>query len=124
MCGKVRGAARAFRPCDKGAVSHCIIGPRSGNSAATIGEAIESALAQDFRDREIIIVNDGSTDATGEMLRNYGERIRVIEQANRGQSAACNTAIAAAPGEYLAFLDSDEYWLPSRHHVDGRCAQG
>src|SRR5208282_3266674 len=58
------------------------------NAAATIGEAIESALAQDFRDREIIVVNDGSTDSTGEVLRRYGDRIRVIEQANRGETGA------------------------------------
>jgi glycosyltransferase involved in cell wall biosynthesis len=84
------------------------------NAAATIGEAIESALAQDFRDREIIVVNDGSTDSTGEVLRKYGDRIRVIEQTNHGQSRARNVAIAAAQGEYLAFLDSDDYWLPGR----------
>jgi len=84
------------------------------NAAATIGEAIESALAQDFRDREIIVVNDGSTDSTGEVLRRYGDRIRVIEQANRGETGARNAAIAAAQGEYLAFLDSDDYWLPGR----------
>jgi len=84
------------------------------NSAATIGEAIESALSQDFCDREIIVVNDGSTDSTGDVLRTYGDRIRVIEQSNRGRSAACNTGIAAARSEYLAFLDSDDYWLPNR----------
>jgi glycosyltransferase involved in cell wall biosynthesis len=84
------------------------------NSEATIVEAIESALEQDFRDTEIIVVNDGSTDSTAEILCNYGERIRVIEQANSGQSAACNAAIDVARGDYLAFLDSDDYWLPSR----------
>lgn len=84
------------------------------NVAATIGQAVDSALAQDFPDKEIIVVNDGSTDSTGEVLRSYGDRIRVIEQDNRGQSGACNVAIGAAQGEYLAFLDSDDYWLPGR----------
>lgn len=84
------------------------------NAADTIGQAIESALAQDFRDMEIIVVNDGSTDGTREILRNYGDRIRVIDQINRGQAAARNVAIAASQGEYLAFLDADDYWLPGR----------
>jgi glycosyltransferase involved in cell wall biosynthesis len=84
------------------------------NAARTLGEAIESALAQDFPGKEIIVVNDGSTDSTAAVLRTYGDRIRVIEQKNRGQSAARNAAIAAAGGEYLAFLDSDDYWLPGR----------
>jgi glycosyltransferase involved in cell wall biosynthesis len=84
------------------------------NAAGTIAEAIESALAQDFPGKEIIVVNDGSTDSTAAVLRTYGNRIRVIAQKNGGQSAARNVAIAAAGGEYLAFLDSDDYWLPGR----------
>jgi glycosyltransferase involved in cell wall biosynthesis len=83
------------------------------NAAMTIRQAVESALAQNY-EKEIIVVNDGSTDLTGEMLHGYGTRIRLIEQANRGETAARNTAIAAARGEYLAFLDSDDYWLPNR----------
>src|ERR1700752_4809634 len=83
------------------------------NAAATIRQAVDSALAQNY-DKEIIVVNDGSTDLTGEILYSYGKRIRLIEQANRGETAARNTAIAAARGDYLAFLDSDDYWLPNR----------
>lgn len=83
------------------------------NAAATICHAVDSALAQDY-DKEIIVVNDGSNDLTGEMLRGYGSRIRLIDQVNQGETAARNTAIRAARGEYLAFLDSDDYWLPNR----------
>lgn len=83
------------------------------NAAATIGEAIDSALAQTFRDFELIVVNDGSTDRTGEILKAYGERIRLISQANAGLSAARNAALKDARGEYVAFLDADDIWAPS-----------
>ena len=85
------------------------------NNAATVGRAIESALAQDFEDTiEVIAVNDGSTDASGEILRGFGGRIRLIEQANRGAAAARNAGAAAATSEYLAFLDADDEWLPEK----------
>ena len=84
------------------------------NSAATIGRAIDSALAQDLSGAEILVVNDGSTDTTRAVLDSYGEKIRIIERSNGGQSAACNTGMAAAGGKYLAFLDADDYWLPGR----------
>jgi hypothetical protein len=80
------------------------------NAAATIGEAIDSALAQTFQDFELIVVNDGSTDRTGEILENYGERIRTITQPNAGLSAARNAALKIAHGEYVAFLDADDIW--------------
>jgi glycosyltransferase involved in cell wall biosynthesis len=81
------------------------------NGAATVGAAIDSALAQDFDGQEIIVVNDGSTDDTAQILAAYGSRIRVITQENRGLAAARNAGCAIAKGEYLAFLDADDEWF-------------
>ncbi|HEY1851598.1 MAG TPA: glycosyltransferase [Candidatus Binataceae bacterium] len=83
------------------------------NGAATIAEAIDSALAQSYRDLEVIVVNDGSTDATAEVLRRYDGRIRVIDRKNGGIAAARNTGVAATQSEYLAFLDCDDIWAPA-----------
>jgi glycosyltransferase involved in cell wall biosynthesis len=63
---------------------------------------------------EVIVVNDGSTDASAEILRGFGDRIRVIDQPNRGAASARNTGAAAAHGDYLAFLDADDLWLPNK----------
>jgi len=83
------------------------------NGAATIAEAIDSALAQTYTGVEVIVVNDGSTDATAEVLRRYEDRIKVIDRPNGGIAAARNTGAAAASGEYLAFLDCDDIWMPA-----------
>ena len=83
------------------------------NGAATIAEAIDSALAQSYRDLEVIVVNDGSTDATAEVLRRYDGRIKVIDRKNGGIAAARNTGVAASQSEYLAFLDCDDIWAPA-----------
>jgi glycosyltransferase involved in cell wall biosynthesis len=83
------------------------------NGATTVAEAIDSALAQTYTDLEVIVVNDGSTDATGEVLRRYASHIKVIDRPNGGIAAARNTGVAAATGEYLAFLDSDDIWMPA-----------
>lgn len=84
------------------------------NRCAMLGKAVDSVLHQDYPDTEIIVVDDGSTDATREMLHSYGKRIRIIRQENRGVSAARNRGIAAAEGELIAFLDSDDLWLPGK----------
>lgn len=84
------------------------------NGAATLPAAIDSALAQDFDGHEVIVVNDGSTDGTAAILAGYGDRIRTIDQANRGSNRSRNPAIALARGEYVAFLDADDIWLPGR----------
>jgi glycosyltransferase involved in cell wall biosynthesis len=84
------------------------------NSAATLRAAIDGALAQEFEGQEIIVVNDGSTDGTAAILASYGDRIRSVEQANRGFNPARNSAIRIACGEYFAFLDADDIWLPGR----------
>ena len=83
------------------------------NGAATIAEAIDSALAQSYRDLEVIVVNDGSTDATAEVLRRYEGRIKVIDRKNGGIAAARNTGVAVTQSEYLAFLDCDDIWAPT-----------
>ena len=82
----------------------------SYNYARYLREAIDSALGQTCAPLEVIVVDDGSTDATPEVLESYGDRIRVIRQNNQGVAAARNAGIAAARGEYVAFLDSDDLW--------------
>jgi glycosyltransferase involved in cell wall biosynthesis len=84
------------------------------NVAWCIGRAVDSVLAQDFRMRELIVINDGSTDDTASVLAGYGDAIVVLHQQNRGMSAARNAGIRAARGEYIAFLDSDDWWLPTK----------
>ncbi len=77
------------------------------NRAALLGSAIDSALAQG-EGFEVIVVDDGSTDDTAILLAGYGNRIRVLRQANKGPSAARNLAAKAAHGDYLFFADSDD----------------
>jgi glycosyltransferase involved in cell wall biosynthesis len=80
-------------------------------------EAVESALAQTYSAIEIIVVDDGSTDDTRQRLAHYSDRIRYIHQENKGLSAARNTGIAAAKGEYIAFLDSDDAFHPRKTEI-------
>jgi glycosyltransferase involved in cell wall biosynthesis len=77
-------------------------------------EAVESVLAQTFTDFELIVVDDGSTDESEVKLRRLGTPIRVICQPRRGVAAARNAGASAAKGRYLAFLDSDDLWLPEK----------
>ncbi|MCZ2291213.1 MAG: glycosyltransferase [Burkholderiales bacterium] len=84
------------------------------NAAWCVRKAIDSALAQDFRAHQIIVVNDGSTDDTLAVLRSYGEAIRIVDQRNGGMSNARNAGLRAARGEFVAFLDSDDWWLPGK----------
>jgi len=84
------------------------------NAERTIEEAVDSALAQDLKDHEIVAVNDGSTDSTSAILERYADKIKVIHQPNRGLSAARNAAIAGSASKYIALLDSDDQWLPGK----------
>jgi glycosyltransferase involved in cell wall biosynthesis len=84
------------------------------NAERTIGDAIESVLAQNCDSSEVIVVNDGSTDSTADILERYRGLIRVVNQPNRGPSTARNAGVAQARGKYVAFLDSDDLWLPSK----------
>ncbi len=81
------------------------------NRAASVQDGIKSVLAQTFSDLEVIVVDDGSSDGTGEILRDtFGDRIRYYFQPNHGVSSARNRGIAEARGEWIAFLDSDDVW--------------
>ena len=82
------------------------------NAAATVGEAIESALAQSWRDVEIIVVDDGSSDGSAEVLRSFASRIRIDSGPNRGASAARNRGTALAAGAYIQYLDADDLLTP------------
>jgi glycosyltransferase involved in cell wall biosynthesis len=84
------------------------------NAELTIGRAVESSLSEVSGGDEVIVVNDGSTDSTREILEAFGSRIKLINQPNCGRSAARNAAVSASAGEYLAFLDADDIWLPGR----------
>ena len=82
--------------------------------ADLVAGAIESVLAQTYQDYEIIVVNDGSTDNTKEVLATFGNSITAIHQENRGLSAARNAGITISSGKYIAFLDDDDLWLPEK----------
>ncbi len=84
------------------------------NRGWVIQEAIDSVLDQDFSDYELIVVDDGSDDNTPAILSAYGKKLTVLDQSNRGVSAARNRGIAAAAGQLIAFLDSDDQWLPQK----------
>jgi glycosyltransferase involved in cell wall biosynthesis len=82
------------------------------NGEAFLAEAVGSVLGQTFRDFELIVVDDGSTDGSAGILARYGDPVRVMRQANRGVSAARNAGIEAARGNFIAFLDADDTWEP------------
>lgn len=84
------------------------------NRAVFLREAIDSVLAQTEKDFELIVVDDGSTDHTRELVAEYGDRIRYFFQPNAGASAARNLGIRHAAGNFMAFLDSDDLWLPKK----------
>jgi len=84
------------------------------NRGPMLKEAIDSVLTQDYPNFELIVVDDGSTDDTLKILRLYGQCLTFIQQNNRGVSAARNAGISAASGRYIAFLDSDDLWLPQK----------
>jgi glycosyltransferase involved in cell wall biosynthesis len=90
------------------------------NYGHVVTEAVESALAQTYPAVEVIVVDDGSTDDTRERLAPYGDRIRYIHQANAGLSAARNTGIRAARGEFIALLDSDDAFHPRKLELQMR----
>lgn len=91
------------------------------NRADLLGKAIDSVLAQTYPDFELIVADDGSTDHTAALVQRYLEpthpfhhRIRYFYQTNQGKSVALNNALLKARGEWIAFLDSDDAWLPEK----------
>ena len=86
----------------------------SYNRAGFLEEAIESVLSQDYENFELIVVDDGSTDETRNIVKEYAERITYLYQDNSGVSCARNMGIKRSSGEYIAFLDSDDKWLPNK----------
>lgn len=105
--------AQAMQPLPGVAGRVSIVLP-AWNSAGTVGSAVESCLAQTYRDVELIVVNDGSTDDTPRILASFGDRIRLIHRKNGGVAAARNTGLRAATGEFVAWMDNDDLMHPER----------
>ena len=89
------------------------------NAADSIGQALDSVALQTVGDWEIVVVDDGSTDATNDRIREWigahdHGSVKLIRQQNRGIGGARNTGVAEASGEFVAFLDSDDWWLPEK----------
>jgi glycosyltransferase involved in cell wall biosynthesis len=82
------------------------------NMESCLGQTLDTILAQDPKPLEIIVVDDGSTDHTAAVARGKGERITLVQQPNAGEAAARNHGVKLARGEFIAFLDADDYWLP------------
>lgn len=84
------------------------------NARDVIRDTIESVFAQTYHDYEIVVIDDGSTDGSGDVLRAYGDRLRYIQQPNGGVAQARNRGIAASLGRYIALLDHDDLWEPDK----------
>jgi len=84
------------------------------NGERFVGRAVESVLAQTYPADEVVVVDDGSTDATPNVVARYGSQVRYIRQTNQGVSVARNAGANAARGDWLAFLDADDWYLPDR----------
>lgn len=93
------------------------------NRPRLVAEALDSAISQDYVPMEIVVVDDGSTDATTDTLRAYANHARVTRQDNRGAGAARNRGVEISRGEYLAFLDSDDLWLPEKTSLQAALLQ-
>lgn len=84
------------------------------NNAKYLAAAIDSVLQQDYPNIEVILVDDGSTDNSLEILENYKDKIILVQQENQGAAAARNTGLRKASGDFIAFHDSDDLWLPGK----------
>jgi glycosyltransferase involved in cell wall biosynthesis len=84
------------------------------NRAGIISQTIDNVLSQSYKNIELIVVDDGSTDDTQSVLRGYGSRIRTVTQSNSGPACARNRGLEVATGEFIAFQDSDDLWKPDK----------
>jgi glycosyltransferase involved in cell wall biosynthesis len=84
------------------------------NGEPYLAEALRSILAQTHRPLEMIVVDDGSTDGSADVIREFGDLVRCHRQENRGPASACNTGVALSTGEFVAFLEQDDLWLPHK----------
>ncbi len=91
------------------------------NRLLKVKEAISSVLKQTCQDFELWVVDDGSTDGTGEALKVFGDRVKYVSQANRGVSSARNLGLRVSRGKYVAFLDSDDLWQPDKLKIQVGC---
>jgi glycosyltransferase involved in cell wall biosynthesis len=87
------------------------------NAERYVSQALDSVLAQTVPSDEIIAIDDGSTDGTPDVLRNFATRVRIIHQQNCGVACALNVAITESTGDTLAFLDCDDLWLPDKLQI-------
>src|SRR3569623_1273569 len=96
------------------------------NGDATLSRAIDSAMMQSYLPHEVIVVDDGSTDGTAKIAKGYGDRVRYLRQHNAGVAAARNAGVQAATGDWLAFLDADDWYYPDRLrlHAEWICEDG
>jgi glycosyltransferase involved in cell wall biosynthesis len=93
------------------------------NRLPKVREAIDSVLKQTYRDFELWVVDDGSTDGTGQALKVLGKKIKYVSQANRGVSVARNLGLRVSRGMYVAYLDSDDLWEPRKLEIQVRCLE-
>lgn len=84
------------------------------NYARYLDQAIQSVLVQSYENVELIVVNNGSTDNSLEVLKKYGDEILLINQPNLGQSGARNSGLSLSSGDLIAFLDADDFWQPNK----------
>jgi glycosyltransferase involved in cell wall biosynthesis len=90
------------------------------NASKYLRETLDSVLAQTYQDFEVVVVDDGSTDGTVEILKSYGDRIRWTVQEHQGQAYALNRGLQIAKGEYFAYFDADDLMRPTKLEVQAR----
>src|SRR6266849_1163735 len=84
------------------------------NAVPYLKETIESALSQSYAPHEIIVVDDGSTDGTADIVRSFGSQVRLLQHTNRGPSASRNRGIEEATRDWIALVDADDLFLPDK----------